>query len=57
MGNREIVFWDWAMKLRLESGLGLGGICGQPDLEALRTSPAISDTEYAAKRARIISGI
>jgi hypothetical protein len=27
------------------------------DLEALRSSGAISDTEYAAKRARIISGI
>jgi hypothetical protein len=27
------------------------------ELEALRTSGAISDTEYAAKRARIISGI
>lgn len=27
------------------------------ELEALRTSGAISDTEYTAKRARIISGI
>jgi hypothetical protein len=27
------------------------------ELEALRTSGGISDTEYAAKRARIISGI
>jgi uncharacterized membrane protein len=27
------------------------------ELDALRTSGAISDTEYAAKRARIISGI
>jgi hypothetical protein len=27
------------------------------ELEALRTSGAISDSEYAAKRARIISGI
>lgn len=27
------------------------------ELEALRSSGAISDTEYAAKRARIISGI
>lgn len=27
------------------------------DLEALRTSGTISDTEYAAKRARLISGI
>jgi hypothetical protein len=27
------------------------------ELETLRTSGAISDTEYAAKRARIISGI
>jgi hypothetical protein len=29
MGSREIVFWDRAMKPRRDSGLGLGGVCGQ----------------------------